>query len=151
MRSHQAGTFVQPSLFAPREGGSNRTKTIRAAAESSARLAPTCRQRVLAELRTLGGMTHEELSVATGIRLDTVKARVHELGAMGLVRALKNTRATSTGHQALVFVAAENVNGREVEPWPIPRVDWRTRAINAERRAHELQVELDSLRGLSGA
>lgn len=151
MRKHAS----DPLLFAP-PPAHNGTRTSCAAAADATAKAPTCRSLILGYLTSIGcagsncdGATHEEIAAATGIRLDTVKARVHELGCTADVRALKQTRCTSTGSQALVFVAAVHVGVRQVEPWPLPRTDWRQiaidqerRAIDAERRVQELEQRL---------
>jgi len=137
---------VQPVLFAPAPP-SNRSRTSRGAAARVAGRAPTCRERIRDHLRLAGtdGATHEEIARATGIRLDTVKPRVHELGELGFVYALRHTRASSAGAQVLVFVATEHTAGRPLESWPVPRIDWKSRALAAERRVAELESRTQAL------
>lgn len=36
--------------------------------------------------------------------------------------------------------------GRELEPWPVRRIDWRARALDAERRAAEAERRLRELK-----
>lgn len=135
----------EPLLFAPRPGA-NRTRTSRRAAELAEPKAPTCRQRILAHLRDhAGGFTHEEIANDLNIRLDTVKPRVHELGEMGLVKALAATRLSSAGVPVLAFVAAELTLGRPIEPWPLPRVDWKTRAIDLQRQLEDARRVIERL------
>lgn len=139
-------------LFAP-PPRHNGTRTSRAAAEAvDPKRASTCRDRILAYLgRVYWGATAEETARDLEIRLDTAKARIHELGQLGLVVALKleKPRTTSTGHEALAFTSADNQHGRHIEPWPLPRIDWKAkhdamerRAIDAERRVEELEQRL---------
>jgi hypothetical protein len=136
----------EPLLFAtpPR---ANATRTSLAAADQVADRCPTCRERIAAFLRAVGpgGATHEEIAGNTGVRLDTVKPRVHELGELGQVVALRQTRRSTAGAAVLVFVAAEHACGRELEPWPVRRIDWRARALDAERRAAEAERRLREL------
>lgn len=145
----------EPLLFAapPR---ANATRTSRAAADAASSKAPSCRDRILALLRCTAldggysciarrGLTHEEIASISGIRLDTVKPRVHELGELGQVVALRETRKSTAGADVLVFVAAEWADGRELEPWPIRRIDWRARALDAERRAADAERRLREL------
>lgn len=146
----------EPLLFSP-PPRSNATRTSRAAADGISSRAPSCRDRILAFLRTshhggprgLGhwydGATHEEIAAALQIRLDTVKPRVHELGELGQVVALRETRKSTAGAEVLVFLAAEHASGRELEPWPVRRIDWRARALDAERRAAEAERRLREL------
>ena len=102
--------------------------------------------RILFQIRSSpSGSTHEFLAAATKIRLDTVKARVHDLGELGLVRVLKQLGKTSTGSGALLFVAAEHVDGRELEAWPVKRRDWRQEAIDQERRAIDAETRCRQL------
>lgn len=125
----------------------NSTRTSKAAATDIEDHAPTCRDQVLEYLRSEpDGATHEEIAAETGIRHDTVKPRVHELGEMGLVVALKTTRASSSGSQVLVFVATEHAGARALEPWPIRRTDWRSRALAAEALVNELRAQLANSR-----
>lgn len=135
-----------PLLFAPKPAH-NGTRTSRDAAIDVATRAPTCRQRILDRLRfwNWAGGTHEQIAAETEIRLDTVKARIHELGELGLVRALAETRPTSSGSQALVFVLPEFVGTRELEPWPVKRRDWRQEAIDQERRAIDAEKRIEEL------
>ncbi len=139
----------EPLLFSP-PPRSNVTRTSRAAADGISSRAPSCRDRILGYLRArpghqYDGATHEEIAAALGIRLDTVKARVHELGELGLVVALRETRRSTAGVRVLVFMAAEHASGRELEPWPLRRIDWRARALEAERRAAEAERRIREL------
>lgn len=131
-----------PLLFSPAPRHNN-ARTSKAAARAVLAKAPTCREIVLACLRQHPfGLTHEEIAQATGIRLDTVKPRVHELGEMGKVKALRRTREGAAGVHVFVFVASELVGLREVEAWPVPREDWRARALGAEAKLEAVETAL---------
>lgn len=130
------------TLFTP----SNPTRTSRLAARQSAGRAPTCAQRVLRAIANAGahGATQDELARDLGLPLSNVCARVNGLGNDGSVVALKTTRPTSHGAQALVFVLPVYVDGRPLENWPARREDWRARALAAEARLRELSQEIPS-------
>lgn len=127
---------------APRHNG---TRTSRSAASAVETKAPNCRERILAHLvECFSGRTIDEIARELEICPDTVKARVHELGQTGKVVALQELGVSRRGSPALVFITPENRMGRELEPWPIPRIDWKAkhdamerRAIDAERRVED--------------
>lgn len=112
----------------------NRTRTSREAARRAETRTPTQRDRVLDDIRTCGayGTTHAAIVVRLRLPLQSVCARVNELGEMGRVKALTETRTTAAGGQGLVFVATEYVNGRPLEQWPERRENWKARALAAE-------------------
>lgn len=134
---------------APKHNGS---ETSRAAAERVDTAAISLRARVHAWLiqRGVAGGTHEEIAAGTGIRLDTVKARVHELGTTGDVRGLDATRPTSTGSPAMVFVSSEWAEmcrraGVPIAVWPRTREnEWKRRALEAEAEVARLRAERTS-------
>ncbi len=130
------------STFGPlfdRPAPHNGTRTSRAAARQVRDRAPSLRVQILSYLRVrVEGATREDIAKGLGIRLDTVNARVHELGESGHVRALAATGVSGAGRAALVFVAAENVNGRALEAWPAARTDWKSRALAAEARLAQM-------------
>ncbi len=111
----------------------NRTRTSRAAAHGIAPRTPSLRAKVLDWLAEHPeGATNERIAEALGINPDTVKARVHELGCVGQVVALKALGTTRSGSGAFLFVTVENVAGRALEPWPRERTNWKARALAAE-------------------
>ncbi|NDC63774.1 MAG: hypothetical protein EBZ59_07295 [Planctomycetia bacterium] len=145
MKSRPLKTGVGDGLHlwapAPKHNGS---ATSRAAAERVEAKAPSARYLVLKDIRRRGaaGATHEEIALATGIRLDTVKARVHELGMQGVVRALRRTRATTSGSAAMVFVCMSMVPSEQLADWPRTREShWKQRALEAEAELARLRAE----------
>jgi hypothetical protein len=124
----------------------NGSQTSRAAAERVEKKSPSLRYVVLKEICRHGvrGATHEEIAIATGTRLDSVKARVHELGVTGRVRGLRRTRPTSTGSPAMVFIGVEWAQDLAEND---PLTDWpRTRESHWKKRALEAEAELARLR-----
>lgn len=119
----------------------NRTGTSRRAAAAAEPRCPSQRDRVLEMLSHFGimGCTQSRLSQLLGIPLQSVCARVSELGEMGSVVALTEERETAAGGSGLVFVTRENVNGRPLADWPPPKVNWKARAIAAEARVAHLE------------
>lgn len=146
MRNSRYGD-PQPVLFAPMPP-SNRTRTSVSAAIRAASTAPRCRDRVLSALQNQGetGATQDLLARLLGIPLATVCARINELGHMGNVRALTETRLTSANSPGMVFVAAEYVAGRPTERWPTERPNWRARALAAEASLARAQEEVERIR-----
>jgi hypothetical protein len=143
----KTGVAAGLHLWAPAPAH-NGSQTSRAAAERAQGKAPTMRRRVLDELMRRGthGGTHEEIATSIGARLDTVKARVHELGLTGDVRGLTRTRHTSTGSPAMVFIAAECfcLIAHQGPPadWPKTRESgWKQRALKAENELARLRAE----------
>lgn len=141
----------EPLLFAPKPAH-NGTRTSRAAAESvDAGEAENARQRIwkLIKFTQLNGITSEAIARHTGINYDTVKARVHDLGREGKVRALKRTGKTSANKPAFLFVDADIIAAAqeqvELEAWPMPRKDWRQEAIDMERRAIDAETRVQEL------
>lgn len=128
----------------------NSTRTSREAARRAEPGTPTQRDRVLADIRSCKewGTTHSAIVARMLLPLQSVCARVNELGEMGMVKALAVTRETSAGGQGLVFVATEYVNARELEPWPARRVNWQAMAKQLQAENERLKAELDALRGV---
>lgn len=128
----------------------NVTRTSREAARRAEPRTPTQRDQVLADIRACGpyGTTQAAIVARLRLPLQSVCARVNELGEMGTVKALAVTRETSAGGQGLVFVATEYVNARELEPWPARRVNWQARAKQLQAENERLRAELDALRGV---
>jgi hypothetical protein len=153
VKSPRLKTGVAPGLHlwapGPQHNGS---QTSRAAAERVEGKAPTLRLRVLGYLQQqhITGATHEEIATALQMRLDSVKARVHELGISGHVRGLAVTRPTSTGSPAMVFVAAESVSWcqlahMQLADWPVTRESrWKQRAMQAEAELAALRAQIQS-------
>ena len=142
---------AEPLLFAPKPAH-NGTRTSRAAAESiDAREAATDKAVIwkLIRFTRLNGITSEAIARHTKINYDTVKARVHDLGCEGKVRALKRTGRTSSNKPAFLFVDAEIVAAAqehvELEAWPVPRKDWHEEAIKQERRAIDAETRVQEL------
>jgi hypothetical protein len=140
-----------PLLFAPKPAH-NGTRTSRAAAESiDAREAETDRAVIwkLIKFTRLNGITSEAIARHTKINYDTVKARVHDLGREGKIRALKRTGLTSSNKPAFLFVDAEIIAAAqeqvELEAWPVPRKDWHEEAIKQERRAIDAEKRIEEL------
>jgi hypothetical protein len=136
-----------PSLFPPPRA--NYTRTSRKAAAQIAPKAGNVRDLVYDAIAAAGerGATNEQIARCTGVWVDTVKPRVHELGQAGLVKALAEHRKSSRGASVLVFVAAFHVRGRPLEDWPRRRISYRERAEAAERRVRELEADLRALKG----
>ncbi|MGH7243642.1 MAG: hypothetical protein ACREJD_09520 [Phycisphaerales bacterium] len=154
-------THTDPLLFAP-PPAFNTSRTSQEAAAQAAPKAATKRQRILECIAALGefGGTIDKIASITKFNIDTVKARVHQLGQTGLVRALAKPGKSKAGKPAFVFVtaeaAAEAAAGHELEPWPLPRKDWKAeaianerRAIDAEQRCMELTQQLAAREGVS--
>jgi hypothetical protein len=85
-----------------------KSETSAAAAESIGAVAGTIRAAVYRELQDRGkaGATDDELQTALGLRVQTETARRCELVDLGLVSDSGQTRKTSAGRLAVVWVAA---------------------------------------------
>ncbi len=81
----------------------NRTDTSKAAAIADT--APKMRQRVYDHLLRHGPLTNEQIARDTGIRLQTVCARVNKLCSLGLVADSGIRRPGDSGRAAKVWVA----------------------------------------------
>lgn len=81
------------------------SSTSKAGAESIADYAPTLRERVYDFVRERRGATRDEITVGTGISLQTVCARVDDLLKLGRLTDTQDTRKTSSGRKARVLVA----------------------------------------------
>lgn len=152
--------YIRPGVDLSPEGHgavlwprANYAETSREAARKIARQAPTLRDRVHAAIVSSGerGVTHQEIATTTGIWLDTVKPRVHELGELGLVVALKKPRLQRRATSARVFVAKEFAGTRELAEWPKRRIDWRALADQLKREVEELRKQIKSLSERSGS
>lgn len=117
--------------------GFNYTDTSRAAAKqiSNGGRSKKCRDVVYQCLcESIRGLIHEEISERTGIRLDTVKPRVHELGLMGLVDALQVTRPSSSGAYCTIFIPRHTNPGLPIKDWPVERTNWPKVAFHCAKR-----------------
>lgn len=87
----------------------NGTPTSIAAAESIRPHAETQRHKILEFVRTRDeiGATREDIELALEMNGSTVRPRVLELIARGLLRETDVTRATSSGRQAVVLFSCE--------------------------------------------
>src|SRR5262245_19727326 len=87
----------------PHEAASTST----AAAASMATPSGKLRARVLSEIESAGGtgLTDDEIERLTGMRHQTASARRRELVLLGKVRSNGETRATSSGRAAKVWVS----------------------------------------------
>lgn len=79
--------------------------TSRAAADSIAPAAGTLRYKLLAWLREHGPATDEQMQLGVPMTASTQRPRRCELVAAGYVIATDETRATSSGRQAVVWRA----------------------------------------------
>ena len=77
------------------------------------------------------GLTREQLMDVLRLPENSINPRLNELGKLGLVKALANTRRLRSGKHGYVFVRAEDVRGRGVSDWPRSR-EWKERALEAE-------------------
>lgn len=96
-------TYIAP---APAHNG---TPTSVAAAEQIEPTAGTLRAQVLTYLRERGhaGATDEEMQIALSMNPSTQRPRRIELEKLGLVLRTAQTRKTTSGRDAVVFIAAE--------------------------------------------
>jgi DNA-binding transcriptional ArsR family regulator len=85
----------------------NGTPTSRAAAEGARPAAGSRRLQVLEAVKARGddGATAEELERALGLSGNTIRPRLVELRAAGLVRVTTRMRPTINGYDAAVYVA----------------------------------------------
>lgn len=115
---------------APHNGSETSIAAARAVSLSDVRETHT---RILDTLESYQceGLTREQLAGLLGLPENTINPRVHELGRLGLVKALANTRRLASGKQGYVFVRAEDVRGRGVSDWPRAN-GWKQRALKAE-------------------
>lgn len=137
---------VDPPLF-PMFARQNQTRTSRAAAAAVEPKAPTQRDLVLEDIRACKAWGTTQSAIVTRLRLplQSVCARVNELGELGLVKALRKTRETNAGGAGLVFVAVEHVNARELEAWPARRGDLVARLDALEETVRRLEARWASL------
>ena len=84
-----------------------RSRTSIAAAQAIAEMAPTIRGQVYGAIAKAGplGATREEIAVRTGLKLQTVCGRCHELLKMDLIHDSGQTRPGSSGRAAVVLLA----------------------------------------------
>lgn len=83
---------------------------------------PGATERVAARLLAAGdaGMTREELSLATGLNANTVRASVYELENAGRATSGPDTRPTVAGHEATVVRATDKPLIKLFQP-PAPK------------------------------
>lgn len=81
---------------------------------------PGATERVAARLLAAGdaGMTREELSLATGLNANTVRASVYELEKAGRAASGPDTRPTVAGHEAHVVRATDKPALKLFNPKP---------------------------------
>ena len=96
----------------------SRAGTSRAAAVSIADAVGMIESRILDFLRDRGthGSTAEEAASALALRMQTASARISELGKSSRIMASGRTRATSSGRQAIVWIAPTSHGGAPCRP-----------------------------------
>jgi len=99
MNASQLSLYDMQVIGAPHNG----TPTSIAAAQSIKPHIGPMQRRILDYLDYEGPLTQEEISVGTGLRLQSVNGRINELARIGLVKDIGWTAPTSSGRRAVVW------------------------------------------------
>ncbi|AHE52600.1 hypothetical protein [Sphingomonas sanxanigenens] len=91
---------------APAPGASARD-TSRAAAADIAPRAKIFRDRALAALEASNGLTADEVAGKVGLPVLSIRPRITELFALGLIRDTHERRANASGRKAIVWAAIQ--------------------------------------------
>lgn len=131
---------TQTRTQAPRHNGT--PTSIEAARAMTPKKRSELQQRIIDRLHMTAfmGQTREELARDLDVPLDTINARINELGRAGIVKALAKTRRLRSGREGLVFVLADDVGQRPLAEWPTRRSEtWKQRAIKAEAELQRIK------------
>lgn len=92
-----------PTHSFPQQPGHKARSTSRDAARAIADRAPTLRNLALREVRAAGGLTADEVADRLGKSILSIRPRVAELAALGLIYETTERRPNASGHKAIVW------------------------------------------------